>query len=78
MAHLLSITALLTSTRIKLFTAREQRIHSSCHNYMRRVCPRVSIVRGRAGRMLSITHIGWYHMFLSQPADRPVSTLVRL
>eukprot|EP00966_Prymnesium_polylepis_P150441 3475001-Prymnesium_polylepis.1 len=31
MAHLLSITALLTRTRIKLFTAREQRIHSSCH-----------------------------------------------
>ena len=28
--------------------------------------------------MLSIPHVGWYHTVLIQPADRPVSTLVRL
>ena len=28
--------------------------------------------------MLSIPHVGWYHTVLTQPADRPVSTLVRL
>ena len=32
----------------------------------------------RAGRILSITHIGQYHMVLRKPADRPVSAVPRL
>ena len=32
----------------------------------------------RAGRILSITHIGYYHTVLRQPAYRPVSAVPRL
>ena len=31
-----------------------------------------------AGRMLSISHVGWYHVVLTQPPDRRAGTLTDL
>ena len=38
----------------------------------------IASILGRSGRLMTITYVGWYHMVLIKPPNRPLGAVCRV